>query len=72
MEVRVSQCEFERQWKSNGDVWTIYIHPFQARPTFEAHVKIEGLGEPILALIGHRSDVNIVSRRLMRHTNGQL
>lgn len=48
MEAEVSQCRFERQWKSIGDVWIIYIHPFWARSTFKAHVKSEGLGEPIL------------------------
>ena len=64
MEVQVTQCGIDTNWRSAGDVWTTYTHPFWARATPEARVKIGGLGEPILALIDHGSEINIVSKKI--------
>ena len=64
MEVQVTQCGIDTNWRSDGDVWTTYTHPFWARATPEARVKIGGLGEPILALIDHGSEINIVSKKI--------
>lgn len=54
----------DTNWRSDGVVWTIYIHSFWARATLEARVKIGGLGEPILALINHDYEINFVSKNI--------
>ena len=64
MEIHVTRCEIDANWRSDGDVWIIYTCPFWARTTSVARVKIRGLGELILALINHDFEINIVSKKI--------
>lgn len=64
IEAQISQCEIDTNWMSDCDVWIIYTHKFSVRDTLETHVKIEGLGKPILALIDYVFKINIVSKNV--------
>ena len=66
VDIKVKQCRIDTNWRSDGDVWTIYTRPFWAKATPEARVKIGGLGEPILALIDHGYKINIVSKNIYK------
>lgn len=63
-EAKVLQCGADRSWKHDGEALVTFTHPFWARATTETRVKIGDIEEPILALVDHGSEINIVSRKI--------
>lgn len=57
--VEVLACKYHNEEITNKDK---FAHPFWARATTETWVKLGGCDEPVLALVDHGSEINIISR----------
>jgi hypothetical protein len=62
VEAQTFECAYDHPIKGRHDEKIEFDLPFWARATTETKVKLGGLDEPILALIDHGSEINIISR----------
>ena len=63
-EIAVTCCMGGEYWGDHeSETMRAYTQSYWARATTEAHVKLGDLNEPILALVDHGSEINIISRK---------
>ena len=62
VETQTFECTYENSVKEKNDEKFEFDLPFWARATTETKVKLGGLDEPMLALVDHGSEINIISR----------
>lgn len=63
-EAKVLRCGADKLWTYDSEALVAFTHPFWARATTETRVKIGDIEEPILALVDHGSEINILSRKV--------
>jgi Protein of unknown function (DUF4100) len=64
MEVKIFECTYDHSNFKEGEERSEFHQPFWARATTETRVKLGGLIEPVLALVDHGSEINIISREI--------
>jgi len=62
VEVQTFECTYDQSLVKRGEEKTEFDQLFWARATTETKVKLGGLDDPILALVDHGSEINIMSR----------
>ena len=63
-EAKVLRCGADKPRGQDSEALVTFAHPFWARATTETRVRIGDVEEPILALVDHGSEINILSRKI--------
>jgi hypothetical protein len=64
VETQTFECAYDHSIKERYDEKVEFDLPFWARATTETKVKLGKLEEPLLALVDHGSEINIISRNM--------
>ena len=64
-EAKVLRCGAVKSWGHDNEALVAFAHPFRARArSTEMCIRIGDIEEPILALVDHGSEINILSRKI--------
>ena len=64
VEVKTFEINCDHSIDEISDAQSEFHQPYWARATTETKVKLGGLSEPVLALVDHGSEINIISRKV--------